>query len=505
MSVPEGNSPPTVALGTDVRKGQTIELRIEDLAFGGRAISKIGGGFVVFVDGALPGDRVLATVFRKRSRYAEARTERILEPSPHRVEPLCEHVSICGGCRLQDLSYEEQLRHKERQVAECLAHLGKVRIDPRPAIGSPRLFHYRNKMEYSFGRDREGGLTLGLHIRGWFDRTFDLHRCHIATPISSDIVAVVREAARREGLTVYDTRSHTGLLRYLVVREGIRSGQVMVNLVATEHHPAFDRIARSLRQQFPKVTGVLLNLTRRKAQIATGEEERVLSGEPTILDEIGGINFEISSGSFFQTNTEQADRLLATALEGLALTGTETVLDVYSGTGAFTLPIARRAREAIGVESSAEAVRNAERNAARNGITNARFWTGEAMEVLRDRLALGSSADRSGSDIDRSRASAEQPRIDAVLVDPPRAGLHPGVVSRLLQLSAPRLVYVSCNPSTLGRDLALLCESRYRALWVQPIDMFPHTPHIECVAALELVSPAPMDPPPSMPGNGGDS
>ena len=469
---------PRSASAPDIRKGHALELRIEDLAFGGRAIAKVRG-LVVFVDGALPGDLVQATVYRKRRQYAEARTDRILEPSPHRIEPPCEHVPICGGCRFQDFAYPEQLRHKERQVAECLAHLGHVPIEPRPAIGSPRLFHYRNKMEYSFGRDREGRLTLGLHIRGSFDRTFDLHRCHIATPISSEIVCAVRDAASREGLTAYDTRSHSGLLRYLVVREGIRSGQVMVNLVATEHHPAFDRIAASLRRDFPSVTGVLLNLTRRKAQVATGEEERVLSGEPAILDTIGGITFEISSGSFFQTNTEQAERLLATALEGLALSGSETVLDVYSGTGAFTLPIARRTREAIGIESSAEAVRNAERNATRNGITNARFWTGEAMEVLRDRLGLGGG-------IDRSRAGDDHPRIDAVLVDPPRAGLHPGVVSRLKVLGAPRLVYVSCNPSTLGRDLAMLCESRYRALWVQPIDMFPHTPHIECVAALAL-------------------
>jgi len=479
MSAPEQDMGPSATVGApEIRKGQTLELRIEDLAFGGRAITKVGG-LVVFVDGALPGDRVQATVYRKRRRYAEARAERILEPSPHRVEPPCEHVPACGGCRFQDFAYREQLRHKEHQVAECLAHLGHVRIDPRPAIGSPRLYHYRNKMEYSFARDREGQLTLGLHIRGFFDRTFDLHRCHIATPISSEIVGVVRDAARREGLTAYDTRSHTGLLRYLVVREGIRSGQVMVNLVATEHHPALDRIAASVRRDFPSVTGFLLNLTRRKAQVATGEEERVLWGAPTILDTIGGITFEISSGSFFQTNTEQAERLLATAIEGLALTGDETVLDVYSGTGAFTLPIARRTREAIGIESSAESVRNAERNAARNGIANARFWTGEAMEVLRDRLGLGTG-------VERSRSSPERPRIDAVLVDPPRAGLHPGVVTRLLHLGAPRLVYVSCNPSTLGRDLALLCESRYQTLWVQPIDMFPHTPHIECVAALAL-------------------
>ena len=443
-----------------------MELPVEDLAFGGRALSK-AGGFVTFIENALPGDVVVARVYRKRRRYAEAHAERILKPSPFRVAARCEHVPVCGGCRFQDLVYREQLRHKERQVAECLAHLGRLRVEPRQVIQAPTLFHYRNKMEYSFGRDADGKLTLGLHVRGSFDRTFDLRQCHIATPISSQIVAVVRDAARREGLTSYDTRSHLGLLRYLVVREGIRTGQVMVNLVATEHSPALDRIASVIRREFPAVTGVLLNLTRRKAQVATGEEERVLSGAPRIEERLGGITFEISSGSFFQTNTEQAERLLETALEGLALTGGETVLDVYSGTGTFTLPISLRAREAIGIESSADAVRDAERNAVRNGIRNVRFWTGEAMEVLRDRMGVDS------------------PAIGAVLVDPPRAGLHPGVVRRLIELDAPRLVYVSCNPSTLARDLGLLCESTYRIAWIQPIDMFPHTPHIECVAALE--------------------
>jgi len=459
----------------EVRRGQVLELEIEDLAFGGRALTRVNG-LVVFVENALPGDRVVATVYRKKRHYAEARAERILRPAPHRIEPRCSHASICGGCRFQDLEYSEQLRHKERQVEECLAHLGHVRVTARPVIAATEHYHYRNKMEYSFGRDAEGRLTLGLHRRGFFDRSFDLDRCHIATPISSEIVAHVREAARREKLQPYDTYRHDGLMRYLMVREGARTGQVMVNLVATEFHPAFDGMAADLRRAFPAVTSVLLNLTRRKAQVAIGDEERVLAGSATIEETLGGLTFEISSGSFFQTNTEQAERLLATALEGLALTGSERVLDVYSGTGTFTLPIAAHAQEAIGIESSAVAVRDAERNAKRNGIQNARFWTGEAMEVLRDQLGLG-TRDATGP--------FERPTIDAVLVDPPRAGLHPGVVSRLIHLGAPRLVYVSCNPSTLARDLALFCESRYRIQWVQPLDMFPHTPHIECVASLE--------------------
>ena len=461
---PEGQAP--------ARRGQTLDLTISDLAFGGKALAKIGG-FVVFVENALPGDRVLATVYRKRRQYAEARAVEILAPSPFRVLARCGHVPICGGCRFQDFDYPEQLRHKLRQVEACLAHLGRLRVPSRPILPATKLFHYRNKMEYSFGRDGDR-LTLGLHRRGLFDKPFDLERCHIATPISSEIVAFVRDFARKEALPPYDLRRHTGLLRFLVVREGMRTGQVMVNIVATETHPALERLAAALRGAFPSVASVLLNLTRRKAQVALGEEERLLEGQPTILERFGGLTFEISSNSFFQTNTEQAERLLDSALEALALTGTERVLDVYSGTGTFTLPIAMRSAEAIGVESSEIAVRDAERNAERNGITNARFWKGEAMEVLRDRLDLG------GRD-----ALGSRPEIRAVLVDPPRAGLHPGVVGRLIQLGAPRLVYISCNPSTLGRDLALLCESRFALEWIQPVDMFPHTPHIECVAALK--------------------
>jgi len=471
--MPEG---PAVARAArpGVQRGQTLELTVEDLAFGGAGVSRVDG-FVVFVENGLPGDRVLATVYRRRRQYAEARATEILALSPARVPATCTHVGICGGCRLQALDYAEQLGHKERQVRECLAHLGRVAALVQPAVGAPRHFHYRNKMEYSFGADADGTLTLGLHRRGFFDRPFDLERCHIATPVSSEIVAFVRDFARQAGLAPYDLRRHTGLLRFLAVREAARTGQVMVNVVASEPHPALETLAARLRERFPAVRSVLLNLTRRKAQVAVGEEERVLAGSPTILERLHGLEFEISSNSFFQTNTEQAERLLDVALEGLALTGAETVLDLYSGTGTFTLPIARRAKEAIGIESSDVAVADAARNAARNGITNVRFVRGEAMEELRDRFGLGRAPDG---------APPPRPPLDAVLVDPPRAGLHPGVVTRLIHLGAPRVVYVSCNPATLARDLGLLAESRYRVEWVRPVDMFPHTPHIECVASL---------------------
>jgi 23S rRNA (uracil1939-C5)-methyltransferase len=460
---PPDSGPRTGAAPT-IRRGDRLELEVTGLAFGGAALAKVDG-FVVFVENALPGDRVAATVYRRKRQYAEARAEAILRPSPARVAPRCEHVPICGGCRFQDLDYEEQIRHKERQVGECLAHLGGLTTVVRPAIPAPERFHYRNKMEFSFGKDASGALTLGLHRRGFFDRSFDLGRCHIARPVASEIVAETRAWARAEGLEPYDTRRHTGLLRFLAVREGIRTGQVMVNLVASAPHPSFAGFAERITARFPSVASVVLNLTRRKAQIAVGEEERVLAGRDRIEERLGDLVFEISSASFFQTNTEQGERLLETALEGLELRGGERVLDVYSGTGTFTLPIARRAGEAVGIESSESAVRDAQRNADRNRIENVRFVRAEAAEALRE----------------------ERGPSDAVLVDPPRAGLHPAVARRLIEIGAPRLVYVSCNPATLGRDLALFCESRYRLSWVRPVDMFPHTAHIECVAALARV------------------
>lgn len=450
------NSPPA----RPFKKGETVELSVEDLAFGGRGIARVEG-FVLFVEGALPGDRVRAVVTKRKPHYAEARAHEIVSRSPHRVAPSCAHVGVCGGCRFQDLAYPEQLRHKESQVAECLKHLGGLDATMRPILPAERTFGYRNKMEYSFGRDRDGALTLGLHRRGFFDRPFDLERCWIASETSSAIAAFVREKARAAGLTPYDARRHEGLLRFLVVREGARTGQIMVNLVASEEFAEAADWAAAIRGRFPAVRSVLLNTTRRLSQVATGDVERVLAGSDRIEETLGGLTYEISSASFFQTNTDQAERLLDTALEGLALSGGERVLDLYSGTGAFSLPIARRAREVVGIESNEAAVRDAERNASRNGIANAQFIPGEAERM--DLHAIGA---------------------DAVLVDPPRVGLHANVVKRLVALGAPRLVYVSCNPSTLGRDLALLCEERYRLEWVRPVDMFPHTAHIESVAAL---------------------
>ena len=458
-SRPAGPAAPKGAPPRPFKKGETVDVRVDDLAFGGRGITRVDG-FVLFVDGALPGDRVSALVTKRKPHYGEARAVSILEPSPLRVAPSCVHTDVCGGCRFQDLSYEEQLRHKERQVDDCLKHLGRLDAAMRPIVPAARTFGYRNKMEYSFGRDTDGRVTLGLHRRGFFDRPFDLERCWIASETSSALVGFVREKANAAGLTPYNTRRREGLLRFLVVREGTHTGQVMVNLVATEEHPVFETWAAEIRERFPAVRSVLLNTTRRLSSVASGDVERVLAGADRIEETLAGLTFEISSASFFQTNTEQAERLLETALEGLGLQGHERVLDLYSGTGTFTLPIARRAREVVGVESNEAAVRDAERNAARNDITNARFIAGEAERI--DLESLGA---------------------DAVVVDPPRVGLHAHAVKRLLALAAPRLVYVSCNPSTLGRDLALLAE-RYHLEWVRPVDMFPHTAHIESVAAL---------------------
>src|SRR5580765_3882038 len=276
-ATPEPPPPPA----RPFKKGETVELLVDDLAFGGRGITRVDG-FVLFIDGALPGDRVAARVTKRKAHYAEARAETILVPSPLRVAPRCTHVGVCGGCRFQDLAYAEQLRHKESQVVDCLKHLGGLDATLRTIVPAERTFGYRNKMEYSFGRDPEGRLTLGLHRRGLFDRPFDLERCHIASETSSALVAFVRDRASASGLSAYDTRRREGLLRFLVVREGTRTGQVMVNLVASEEHPHFERWAVEIRARFPTVRSVLLNTTRRLSQVASGDVERVLAGSDRI-------------------------------------------------------------------------------------------------------------------------------------------------------------------------------------------------------------------------------
>ena len=456
-----------------------LTLDVEDVALGGKALARVDGR-VVFVDRGLPGDRVLARVTKSNARFAEARFSSLEQPSPARVPARCVHVDRCGGCRLQELPYADQARLKERQVREALRHIGGFADPPvRAIVPAPSAWGYRNKMEFSFapgepGADGYAPPVLGLHERGTFDRVFELKECWLPSPLTVEIVRFTQAFAVRHRWRAYHPSRHDGVVRFLTVRHLSHTHSCSVQLLAARDEvPALDAWARGVAALSPEVRTVTLGLNSGRAHVAFAESERALVGDGTIVERLLGLEFEVVANAFLQTNSAQAERLYEGALAAAALSGRERVLDLYCGTGTLTLLCARAAAEAVGVESVPEAVERARRNAARNRAANARFELGEARAVLRE-WARG------------ERAGA--PRPDVVVVDPPRAGLHPRVVARVAELDPARIVYVSCNPATLARDLKDFAALGWRPAEVTPYDMFPHTPHIECVTRLERAS-----------------
>jgi 23S rRNA (uracil1939-C5)-methyltransferase len=445
------------------KRGETIDLAIDDLAFGGEGVGRVDG-YVIFVRGGLPGDRLRVTLTEARSRYGRGTVEAVLVPSPDRVEPPCPYFGRCGGCRLQHLAYPAQLAFKEKQVRDCLTRLGGLPpFELRPIVPAPEPYGYRNKMEFTVA---EPGPALGLHAAERYDVVLDIERCLLQSETMNALLDEVRRQARARGLSVWDQRTERGLLRFVTVREGRRTGEAMVNLVAsTPDVEALMPVADALKTRVPATASVLVNVNARKASVAIGTEEHLLLGRDHITESLGGVTFQVSANSFFQTNTVQAERLFALVAEACALAGTETVLDLYSGTGAISLLLARRAGHVYGIELAAAAVADAVRNARANGIDNCTFLAGEVRHVLPALMREGV-------------------RAAVVVADPPRAGFHPKALAALAALAPARIVYVSCNPATLARDVGDLARQGYRLEWVQPVDMFPQTPHIEAVARL---------------------
>lgn len=456
-----------------MRVRELSNLAVEDIALGGKAIAR-DDGRVVFVDRGLPGDRIEARITKVKRSFAEARLERLIEPSPARIEPRCAHVGECGGCRLQEMPYEQQCALKERQVAEALRHLGGFTDVPvRPLVAAPDAWHYRNKMEFSFmPRLQTGEPVLGMHVRGTYDAVFELRECHLPSPLTVGIVRFTQAFAREHAWHAYHPGRHTGMVRFLTVRHLPHTSQCAVHLIAASADvPGLEAWAKGVAALSPEIRTVTLGLQGTRSNVAFMEEERVLTGDGLLLERLLGLEFEIVGNAFLQTNSRQAEALYQLALEAARLTGGESVLDLYCGTGTLTLLFARAARVAVGVESVPEAVGRAVRNAEHNGLADrARFVCGDSRAVLRQ-WARGERGDR--------------PAPDVIVVDPPRAGLHPRVVFRIAELQPQRMVYVSCNPATLARDLKDLAPLGWRPAEVTPVDMFPHTPHIECVARIE--------------------
>ena len=457
-----------------MKVNELLTLSVEDVVLGGKALARHEGQ-VVFLDRGLPGDVVLARLKTVRSRFADGRLEAVERPSPQRVPAPCPHVSRCGGCRFQDLDYPAQCAVKERQVRETLVHLGGL-ADPvvRPLIPAPERFGYRNKMEFSFHPGSDGRPLLGLHERGTFDRVFALEECLLPSRLTIEIVRLTQAHAVEHSWPAYHPRLHQGLVRHLVVRHLPHTDECAVHLVAAAQDlPGVESWAERVAALSPRVRTVTLLLNPSRSNVAAGETERLLVGDGILVERLLGLEFEVRSGSFLQTNSRQAETLYRLALEYADLQPHETVLDLYCGAGTLTLVAARVARMAVGVESVEEAVQSARHNAVRNRQTNTRFVAGEVRRVLRE-WARGERTDPA--------------KPDVVIVDPPRAGLHPRVVARTAELAPRRIVYVSCNPATLARDLKDFAGLGYALSEVTPVDMFPHTPHIECVARLDPVT-----------------
>ena len=456
------------------QKGETIELDIEKMTYGGRGIGRIDG-FVVFLRGVAPGDRVQARVYKKKRAYAEANLVKLITPSPERIQAPCPYNGFCGGCQWQHIQYAAQLSYKKEQLEDALEHIGGIKeVKVRKVLPSETLFGYRNKMEFSFSNRRwflpheldkravEGNFALGLHVPGTYQKVIDVEACLLQQEPGNRILREVKRYVKRSGIPVYDLKSHTGFWRFLTLRYSNAFDEWMVNLVTSEERQeVVQPMANELSNRLTKIKTFVNNITGRKAAIAVGEREVVLKGKGYIRDKIGPYTFNISPNSFFQTHSLAARRLYDKAADYAELKGSETVLDLYSGTGTIPIFLSNRVKTVTGIEINESTVLDARRNCKDNGIDNCRFIIGD----IRERLSVITL------------------KPDVLIIDPPRAGMHKHVLAQILALSPEKIIYISCNPATMARDISHMIQD-YALVEIQPVDMFPHTYHIEAVAKL---------------------
>lgn len=455
-------------------------LEITDAGAKGVGIGRTEEGRVVLVRGAVPGDVVDALLTKKRRKFWEARTVEVRHPSPRRTEPRCTHFGTCGGCKWQSMDYDSQLFFKQREVEENLRRIGGLeRLEVQPILGSEDIYHYRNKMEFSFSSQRwlypeelasevsiENRNALGFHIPGMWDKVIDLKECHLAEAPTEEIRRFVKSYAEQAEISFYHPRNPSGTLRSMMIRTS-SEGEVMVLLQTFEPAPEFVReLAKAVVARFPQVKSFQHTLNQKANDSIYDQEIECLEGRDFIRHKMEDLEFRLRAKSFYQTNTRQAYRLYSRVRELAALTGSECVYDLYTGTGTIALFLAREAGKVVGVESVPDAIRDARENAAHNGIDNAFFEVGDMREVFN-----GDFLARHG-------------RPDLIVTDPPRDGMHPRVVEQILAAEPDRLLYVSCNSATQARDLELMKE-KYRPITIQPVDMFPQTHHVENIVLLQ--------------------
>jgi 23S rRNA (uracil1939-C5)-methyltransferase len=468
----------TVIVGRKKNLPVLEHVTIENMGAGGRSVARVNQ-VVVFVQEALPGDVVDLQVTRKKGRYMEARPVKYHRLSDRRAEPFCAHFGICGGCTWQHLPYEEQLRHKAQQVMDAFRHIAGIEVPvAEPILSSEKTTGYRNKLEYTFSNHRwllpseiSAGESLahtnavGLHVPGRFDKVVDIETCHLQEEPTNQVRNHLRELALAKGLSFYDHRTNEGLLRNVIIRNSTL-GEVMVILSVQRDEPAVYELLESLRQTFPELTSLMYTINPKKNEALYDLDIRLWSGRDHIFEKLEDLTFRIGPKSFFQTNSLQALKLYGKAGEYAGLTGSETVYDLYTGTGTLANFLARGAGEVVGIESVPEAIEDARVNSAINGIGNTRFFAGDMKELL-----TGGFFKAHG-------------KPEVVITDPPRAGMHPAVVEQIIRGAPSRIVYVSCNPATQARDVELLGRE-YMLRKIQPVDMFPHTHHVENIALLE--------------------
>ena len=446
-----------------VRRGQVYEIHIERLGTSGEGVGRYEN-FTVFIPQALPNERVLTVIEEVKKTYARGRIQKILQESPARVTPLCEIYDECGGCQLQHLSYEEQLHAKRAQVVDALTHIGKLpQILVNETLRADAPWNYRNKMQFPIGLHK-GRLVIGCFAQG-SHRIINTENCHIQRSANNELANTVREVAEKLHIPVYNEDTHKGILRHIVGRVGRRGELMAVIVTATKQLPRAKDFVRLLRERLPHLVSVHQNIQTYRNNVIMGRDTELLWGRPTILDTLGRLNFHISPRSFFQVNTRQAERLYEQALTYADLHGTETVIDAYCGTGTITLFLAQKARKVYGIEIVQPAILDARKNARDNHVKNVEFIVGDATAVMPALYKQGI-------------------RPDVVVVDPPRAGCTETVLRTFANMKPQRIVYVSCNPATLARDLAILKDLGYITQEVQPVDLFPQTSHVENVALL---------------------
>jgi len=483
------NAEPTATqqkpLQTIYSKGQRVEVDIIDAGEAEKCFGRLDEGVAVFVRGQVAvGDRVIAEIYKIKKAFLEAKLLEVASPSPERVRPTCSHFGVCGGCKWQHVRYEEQLRIKRKQVADVLEHIGNFSApDVQPVLPAKRQFGYRNKVDFSFSDKRfllpeeidlpteemtkSVDFALGFHAPLRYAKAIDIDYCYLGSPAMNRVLEVVRTFCMGRELSVYSTKTHQGFLRNLVVRQGDATGEVMVNLVTSWHDESLmealgKELSGSLRSSLASFVN---NVTNRKNLVAFGDQEFLILGKSVIRDRIGANEFDIGANSFFQTNTEQAGILYDTILDLAELKPEYSVLDLYCGTGSISLHLAASCKQICGIELYDGSIQNAIENASLNDVTNCEFRKMDLKDLGREE-------------------NLTMP--DVVIADPPRAGMHPKTIKTLLQLRPARIIYVCCKPSSLARDATMLCENGvYKLGRVQPIDMFPHTNHVEAVAVLE--------------------